>query len=89
MKGKYNKDYMELMKEKWKTKSVHGKFPGYLYNEYIDIEQSFKWIKHSGLKGETDGLIVAVHDQTLNTRYYSKHIRKQGLMDQMWYVLKS
>ena len=36
-------------------------------------------MKHSGLKGETDGLMVAAQDQALSTRYYSKHIMKQGL----------
>jgi len=36
---------------------------------------------HSGLKGETEGLITAAQDQALNTRYYSKHIIKQGSSD--------
>ena len=38
-------------------------------------------MKHTGLKGETEGLITAAQDQTLNTRYYSKHIIKQGTTD--------
>ena len=37
-------------------------------------------MKHTGLKGETEGLITASQDQALNTRYYSKHI-KQGTTD--------
>ena len=27
--------------------------------EYIDNKQSFKWMKHSSLKDETEGFIVA------------------------------
>ena len=45
------------------------------------IELSFEWMKHTGLKEETEGLITAAHDQALNTWYYSKHIIKQGTTD--------
>ena len=38
-------------------------------------------MKHTGLKGETEGLIIAAQDQALNTRYYSKHIMKKGETD--------
>ena len=44
----------------------------------MDVELSFKWMKHTGLKGETAGLITAADDQAVNTRSYSKHIIKQG-----------
>ena len=55
--------------------------PTYLYKDHVDVELSFKWMKHTGLKGETEGLITAAQDQALNTRYYSKHIIKQGTTD--------
>ena len=38
-------------------------------------------MKYTGIKGENEGLITAVQDQALNTRYYSKHIIKQGTTD--------
>ena len=38
-------------------------------------------MKHTGLKGEIEGLITEAQDQALNTRYYSKHIIKQGTTD--------
>ena len=60
---------------------MHGKFPNYLDKDHVDVELSFKWEKHTGLKGETEGLITAAQDQALNTRYYSKHITKQGTTD--------
>ena len=38
-------------------------------------------MKHTGLKGETEGLITAAQDHALNIRYYSKHTIKQGTTD--------
>ena len=38
-------------------------------------------MKHNGLNYETEELIAAAQDQTLNIRYYRKHITKQGLTD--------
>ena len=69
------------MKEKWNKKPVCGKFPSHLDNEYLVVEQSFQWMKHYWLKGKMEGLIVGSQDQALNTRYYCKHIMKQGLTD--------
>ena len=60
---------------------MHGKFPKYLQEGHIDVEMSFQWMKYTGLKGETEGLITAAQDQALNTRYYSKHIIKEGSTD--------
>ena len=44
-------------------------------------EVSFELMRHTGLKGETEGLITAAQDQALNTRYYSKHLIKWGTTD--------
>ena len=60
---------------------MHGKLPKYLEKDHVDQEISFQWMKYTGLKGETEGLITAAQDQALNTRYYSKHIIKQGSTD--------
>ena len=57
---------------------MYGKLPNYLDKHHVDVELSFEWMKYIGLKGETEGLITAAQDQALNTRYYSKHIIKQG-----------
>ena len=46
---------------------MYGKFPKYLDKGHMDIELSFEWMKHTGLKGETEGLITAAQDQALNT----------------------
>ena len=60
---------------------MHGKFLNYLDKDHVDVELSFKWMNHTELKGETEGIITAAQDQALNTRYYSKHIIKQGTTD--------
>ena len=60
---------------------MHGKFPNYLDKDHVDVELSFEWMKHTGFKGETGGLITAAQDQALNTKYYSKCIIKQGTTD--------
>ena len=81
LKLKYKEDFKKMVRDKGKEKAMHGKFPNYLDKDHVDVEQSFKWMKHTGLKGETEGLITAAQDQALNTRYYSKHIIKQGTTD--------
>ena len=81
MKLKYKEDVNKLVKDRWKEKAMHGKLPKYLEKDHVDQEMSFQWMKYTGLKGETEGLITAAQDQALNTRYYSKHIIKQGSTD--------
>ena len=81
LKFKYKEDFKKMMRDKRKEISMHGKLPNYLDKDHVDVELSFEWMKHTGLKGETEGLITAVQDQALNTRYYSKHIIKQGTTD--------
>ena len=41
---------------------MHGKFPNYLDKDHVDVELSFEWMKHTELKGETEGLIIAAQD---------------------------
>ena len=81
LKLKYKEDVNKLVKNRWKEKALHGKLPKYLEKDHIDQEMSFQWMKYTGLKGETEGLIMAAQDQALTTRYYSKHIIKQGSTD--------
>ena len=78
---KYNRDYKKIIEDRWSEKLIHGKFPNYLGKEYVDIKQSFQWMKHSGCKGETEGPITVAQDQAFNTRYYNKHIMKEDHTD--------
>ena len=81
LKLKYKEDINKLVRDRWKEKAMHGKLPKYLEKDHVDQEMSFQWMKYTGLKGETEGLITAAQDQALNIRYYSKHIIKQGSTD--------
>ena len=81
LKFKYKEDFKKMVRDKWKEKAMHGKFPNRSDKDHVDVELSFKWMKHTGLKGETEGNITAAQHQALNTRYYSKHIIKQGTTD--------
>ena len=81
LKLKYKEDFKKMVRDKWKEKAMHQKFSNYLDKDHVDEELSFEWMKHTGLKGETEGLITAAQDQVLNTRYYSKLIIKQGTAD--------
>ena len=81
LKLKYKEDFKKMVRDKWKEKATYGKFPNNLDKDHVDVELSFEWMKHTGLKGETEGFITAAQDQALNTRYYSKHIIKQGTTD--------
>ena len=82
LKPKYKEDFKNIVRDKWKEKkTMHGKFPNYLDKNHVDVELSFKWMRDTGLKRETIGLITTAQDQALNTRYYSKCIIKQGTTD--------
>ena len=81
LKLKYKEDVNKLVKDGWKEKAMHGKVPKYLEKDHVDQEMSFQWMKYTGLKGETEGIITAAEDQALNTRYNSKYIIKQGATD--------
>ena len=81
LKLKYKEDFKKMVVDKWKEKAMHGKLSNYLDKDHVHVELSFEWMKHTGFKGETEGLITAAQDQALNIRYYSKHIIKQGTTD--------
>ena len=75
---KYKEDFKKTVRDKWKKRTMHGNFPNYLDKDHVNVELSFGWRKHTGLKGEMEGLITAAQDQAPNIRYYSKHTIKQG-----------
>ena len=81
LKCKYKEDFKKTVRDKWKEKAMHGKFPNYLDKGHVDVVLSFEWMNYTGLKGETEGLITAAQDKALNTIYYSKCIIKQGTTD--------
>ena len=59
LKLKYKEDFKKMVRDKWKEKAMYGKLPNYLDKDHMNVELSFKWMKHTGLKGETERLITA------------------------------
>ena len=53
LKVKYKEDFKKMVRDKWKKKAMHGKLSNYPDKDHVDVELSFKWMKHTGLKGET------------------------------------
>ena len=39
---KYKKDFKKMVRDKWKEKAMHGKFPNYLDKYHVGVELSFK-----------------------------------------------
>ena len=74
IKVKYKAGYNKKLNQKWRSKPQHGQFPKLIDRDNVDKEQSFQWMKHSGLKGETESLIISAQDQAITTRWQSKHI---------------
>lgn len=66
----------DTKKENWKKKTLHGKHPHNITQPHIDQEASNTWLRRGNVYSETEGFMVAIQDQTINTRYYSKHIIK-------------
>ena len=44
----------EKTKERWHGKRMHGQLPRNLDEKLVDIEQSYRWLKFSDIKGETE-----------------------------------
>ena len=72
------KRIMEIMKENWEAKPMHGQYPVRVNKVDVDKEGTHKWLKSASLKGETEGFIIAAQDQSLATNNYRNKIIKDG-----------
>ena len=68
----------EKMRQIWEGKPIHGQYPTRVNKSDVETEQTHKWLKSPGLKGETEGLIIAAQDQSLGTISYHNKIIKDG-----------
>ncbi|KAI5718661.1 hypothetical protein M8J77_024813 [Diaphorina citri] len=60
------------LEEKWKQKSLHGRYKSQLDNCH---SSSSDWLKpQSSIYCETEGFILAIQDQVIKTKNYKKHI---------------
>ena len=38
LKLKYKEDFKKMVRDKWKEKTMHGKFPNYVDKDHVDVE---------------------------------------------------
>ncbi|XP_052748596.1 uncharacterized protein LOC128200170 [Galleria mellonella] len=62
--------------ENWKKKTLHGRHPHDLEQTHIDKTASNQWLKIGNLFPETEGFLIAIQDQIINTKNYRKFIIK-------------
>ena len=74
---KKNKNINEL-KERWKDKPLHGKYPIRASDPVANSPLTHQWLASSGLKSETEGFIIAVQDQSPPTRDSQAKILENG-----------
>ncbi|CAN0606759.1 unnamed protein product, partial [Ectocarpus sp. 12 AP-2014] len=65
--------------EQWSQKALHGKFPYSL--SLANPEASLLWLRDGTLYPETEGFMVAIQDQVIDTRNRRKHILRQNVVD--------
>ncbi|KAG7301002.1 hypothetical protein JYU34_015366 [Plutella xylostella] len=60
----------------WTQKSLHGRHPHDLSQPNVDKLASHEWLRRGELFPETEGFMVAIQDQVIETKNYQKHIMK-------------
>lgn len=71
-----NTDHQTHQLENWKKKTLHGRHPHDLEQNHVDRIASNKWLKIGNLFPETEGFMIAIQDQIINTKNYRKYIIK-------------
>ena len=62
----------------WEEKELHGRYPKRIREADVDDYKTNQWLRSTGLKAETEGLIIAVQDQSLRAKSYFARIVKDG-----------
>ena len=58
----------EHIRIRWEQKPLHGQYLKRVKSPDVDEMEAHKWLKSSGLKSETEGLIIGAQDQSLMTK---------------------
>jgi hypothetical protein len=66
------------LNEKWEEKTMHEQFSRSLDEKLVDKEQSYRWMKFGGIKGETESTVVAAQDQAISTDYFKKNSERRN-----------
>ena len=63
------------MQTRWEEKALHGRYPSRIKEADVDTKATNQWLKSSGLKAETEGLIdPPEHTITILLRMGQIHI---------------
>ncbi|CAH2106131.1 unnamed protein product [Euphydryas editha] len=63
----------------WAGKSLHGRHRHDLCQSNVDKEASNAWLSRGDLFPETEGFMLAIQDQVIETKNYQKYIMKKKL----------
>lgn len=64
-----SKQTEEIEMKQWE-KELHGRYPKRIWEADVDDDKTNQWLKSTGLKAETEGLIIATQAQSLPTKSY-------------------
>ena len=64
--------------KQWEEKELHGRYPKIIREADVDDYKTNQRLRSTGLKAETEGLIIAAQDQNLPTKSYFARIVKDG-----------
>ena len=64
--------------KQWKEKELHGRYLKRIRKTGVNDYTTNQWLRSTGLKAETGGMIIAVQDQSLPTKSYFERIVKNG-----------
>ncbi|XP_045477891.1 uncharacterized protein LOC123683040 [Harmonia axyridis] len=65
--------------EEWRSKALHGRYPGLLESRDVNKVESLTYLRAGYLFPETEGRLLAIQDQVMQTRMYLKHIAQQNI----------
>jgi hypothetical protein len=66
--------------DSWAVKPLHGKHINIVRDNHINKQLTYDWLRQGVIFPETEGFVLAIQDQVINTRNYRKHIMKDKTM---------
>ena len=76
---KVKQGYLDDMKNTWREKPLHRRYPLRTDNGDVDRTATHQWLSSSSLKEETEGFILVAQDLGLATRCIKQRSLKTGL----------
>ena len=84
VKQKVKQQAHDIEVKQWEEKELHGKYPKRTREADADDYKTNQSLRSTGLKAETEGLIIAAQDQSLPTMSYFARIVKDGTSPLCW-----